>query len=207
LRSPTFTVGTTLSVAAVTLALAGCRAPVERPTTPTTTATSTAPPSEPASPSTTALETSTTTASGPGSTRCTTDRLSLEVQSLGVAAGSQYDALVFTNTGPAPCTLTGFPGVSLRGRDDQPLGEAEHETATPTTVTLAPGGQASARLHTVTEENYDDCGATVPTASIVVIPPDETTSLMAPFEHRRCSGRSVPFDVGAVQPGPRPQPS
>jgi hypothetical protein len=65
-------------------------------------------------------------------------------------AGNIHYALVFTNKSSTPCTLLGFPGVSLLAGDGATIGvPATHEGGRLPGVRLAPSGSAQAVLHTL----------------------------------------------------------
>jgi hypothetical protein len=130
----------------------------------------------------------------------------LEVRERSAAMDGIGYSLVFTNIGLSPCTLAGYPGVSLRGRRGEPMGEADRSPfSPPTTVTLEIGGRASALLVVRNEEKVAACTDLTPTASVAVIPPDETGTLLADFEHQRCVSAPQPFQIGPVQPGEVPR--
>ncbi|HET9172298.1 MAG TPA: DUF4232 domain-containing protein [Actinospica sp.] len=67
---------------------------------------------------------------------------------IGMAAGTWYMPLEFTNLGHRTCTLRGFPGVSAISSSGRQLGDAAawDRSVKPTTVTLPPGATASATL-------------------------------------------------------------
>ncbi len=96
-------------------------------------------------------------ATGGGATACATNDLSVKVGTSEGAAGSIYQVIDFTNGGSAPCTLYGYPGVSLAaGSPAAQVGAAatRSTTAAATVVTLAPGATANALLRVTQALNY-----------------------------------------------------
>ncbi|WP_226366694.1 DUF4232 domain-containing protein [Pseudonocardia sp. ICBG162] len=103
--------------------------------------------------------------------RCTSGTVEASV---GTTLGNdQKDTtIVWRNTSDAPCTMTGFGGVDLRGPDDPQWGPSyslPRAGEQPTSVVVKPGGTA----HTVITWLPGD--SWTPT-DIVVTAPDETTS-------------------------------
>ena len=104
-------------------------------------------PSAPAASSNTPAVVAPSSSSAAGSTACATSALQVKLGPSDGYAGGVYQTIDFTNTSGSPCTLTGYPGVSLvTGPPYQQLGlAAKRSTTTPvTTVTLAPGATANA---------------------------------------------------------------
>lgn len=170
---------------------------------PTVTKTVTVTPSAPASTASPgAIHSS---ASPPAAAACATRDLQVKVGARQGAAGSTYAALDFTNIGNVPCTLFGYPGVSLAG--GQPVGRigkaaARSNTSPPQLVTLAPGAVANALLRIVNAANYppSKCGP-VPTAFLQVYPPNQTTPIYLGYKATACSKPVRLLTVGAVRPG------
>ncbi|MCO7193195.1 DUF4232 domain-containing protein [Pseudonocardia sp. McavD-2-B] len=123
--------------------------------------------------------------------RCTSSTVQASV---GTTLGdNQKDTtIVWRNTSDAPCTMTGFGGVDLRGPDDPQFGpsyslpRAQEE---PTAVVVKPGGTA----HTVITWLPGD--SWTPT-DIVVTAPDETTSTTLKWDQGPVSRQD-----GATRPG------
>jgi hypothetical protein len=86
----------------------------------------------------------------PGSTPCTTAQLGHGAwKSVPGSSGAGHTAadISFQNTSSGPCTLTGFPGIVLRGASGNALPTHVTNFATaPTAVTLAPGAWAHSEL-------------------------------------------------------------
>ena len=117
---------------------------------PTRTVTVTAAPQAPAS-SGSATATGTPAAPG-GPAACPTRSLGLKPGLSQGAAGSVYQVLDFTNISNVPCTLYGYPGVSLAGGHPVTqvgLAASEDPTTPRKLVTLAPGQVANALLRIV----------------------------------------------------------
>jgi hypothetical protein len=107
------------------------------------------------------------------------------------AAGSLYQVITFTNLGSTPCTLYGYPGVSLTsGTPVTQVGAAADRQSgeKPAVVTLAPQGTASATLRIVDALNFPSskCGATK-TTSIKIYPPNQKAPLYLSYNSTGCS--------------------
>jgi hypothetical protein len=120
-------------------------------------------------------------------------------------AGGVYQVIVFTNTSGSPCTLYGYPGVSLvSGPPYTQIGlAAKRSTSTPRKlVTLAPGGTAHALLQIVDALNYPtaSCGPTKATA-LRIYPPNQTVPVYLPNTSNGCAKPVQIMYIGAVQSG------
>ncbi|WP_240677197.1 DUF4232 domain-containing protein [Actinacidiphila soli] len=117
-------------------------------------------------------------------------------------AGHTSFQLVFQNTGAAPCTLTGFPGVSFVKIHNIQLGKAASRTSGATSiVTLIPDAHAYADVQTVNGQggySAAQCDlTTVPT--LRVFPPNQTESANIPWNKQECVGSTVQnLQVGPV---------
>ncbi|GHB09190.1 MULTISPECIES: DUF4232 domain-containing protein [Streptomyces] len=112
-------------------------------------------------------------------------------------AGQIYYRLTFENTSEAPCTLRGFPGVSLIARDGGVIGApAEREGATRAQTVIGPGKTAHVTLHTL-NRGIDDSACWDPPDHLRVYPPGsaEAPTLRAP-ELRICGDRFTTTAVG-----------
>ena len=142
-------------------------------TTPTTAAASSAtpPPTKPVTPAPATVS----RVSG-----CATSALTVAALRGSGAAGHQYAFLQFTNKSAKQCSLTGFPGVQLL-RGGVLLGKPAARANKPaTTVQLAPGRSATARLvgdSTCNAEKSD---------SIQIYPPNRTEKVVVPLSIRGC---------------------
>ncbi|MFJ4856292.1 DUF4232 domain-containing protein [Streptomyces sp. NPDC088730] len=89
-------------------------------------------------------------ASGARPPRCTTEALAMSLGTADAGAGQIYYRLTFTNKSGHPCTLHGFPGVSMIRRDGSVIGvPAEREGAPGQRTAIGAGGTATVTLHTL----------------------------------------------------------
>jgi hypothetical protein len=137
---------------------------------------------------------------------CSTNDLSARLGASGAAAGSSYAPIVFTNTSRSACTLFGYPGVSYVAANGKQVGAAasrnkEHAAAT---VTLRPGGKASALLQMTNPANYPK-SACVPTrvSGLRIYPPGNKTAMSIRFRSAQtaCSTRVNQLSVAAIVAG------
>jgi hypothetical protein len=192
-------------LAASGLALAACGGgtPAGRPTR---TVTVTAAPSQSASAATTtpaaAQPTSQPAAAAAG---CLTRYLNGSIGLSQGTAGAVELAIVFKNLNNVPCTLYGFPGVSLAtGTPVTDVGQpsSENPTTARELVTLAPGGFANATLQIEDAGNFP-ASSCVPVATnwMAVIPPNQIVPLYIPYNSTACKGSTKLLTVTAVRPG------
>jgi Protein of unknown function (DUF4232) len=110
-------------------------------------------------------------------------------------AGSIYQVIDFTNISNAPCSLYGYPGVSLAsGTPVTQVGAAaSRSTATAATlVTLGPGQTANALLRIVAAGNYSPATCTPTTTTYLQIyPPNQTTPIYLGYKSTGCAASSV----------------
>ncbi|HEY3871252.1 MAG TPA: DUF4232 domain-containing protein [Actinocrinis sp.] len=123
----------------------------------------------------------------------------------GVAAGSSYLPLEFSNTGTGDCVLDGYPGVSAVAADGTQLGSSAtwNPVITPSAVVLAPGDTAHIVLQVATVANYptDVCEPTE-AYGLRVYPPNQTASVVLPFAIGACTESGPTFlSVDAVNAG------
>src|ERR1700722_3410270 len=111
-------------------------------------------------------------------------------------AGSIYQVIYFTNLSNAPCTLYGYPGVSLAAGAstvDQ-VGAAASRASAPaaTLVTLDSGQSANALVRIVEAGNYPT-GTCKPTATtfLQIFPPGQTTPIYLAYKSTGCASTSV----------------
>jgi hypothetical protein len=121
------------------------------------------------------------------------------------AAGSTYVNIVFKNLNTTPCTLNGYPGVSLGAgtpvnQVGQPAGRDSVIAAK--VITLQPGGYAYATLRVTDALNYpaSTCKPAA-TAWLLVYPPNTSNLLYIPYKTNACTGNVVTLSVQAVQAG------
>jgi hypothetical protein len=194
-------------LAACGLALAACGGgtPAARPThTVTVTAspglsTST---TQPAATTPASQPTSQAAAAAPG---CLTRYLNGTVGLSQGTAGAVEVAIVFKNLNNVPCTLYGFPGVSLAaGTPVTDVGQpsSENPSSARELVTLAPGGYANATLQIEDAGNFP-ASSCLPLATtwLEVIPPNQIVPLNIPYSTTGCKGSTKLLSVTAVRPG------
>ena len=145
------------------------------------------------------------TASDPGA--CATRQLSLRLGAAGHAAGSTYLPIVFTNTGSAACTMTGYPGVSfVAPSTGKQVGSAatRNRHLPSRAVPLQPAGHASALLQVANYLNFQpkQCAATA-VSGLRVYPPGQTAAAYLPFSGNEsaCSSSVDQISVQAVVSG------
>ncbi|MGW6399245.1 DUF4232 domain-containing protein [Streptomyces sp. NPDC055134] len=110
--------------------------------------------------------------SGTGTGACQTSHLAFS-SSGGMAEGTLIVNL--KNTGSATCTLKGFPGADLKGKDGTV--SAERSKLAPPSVSVKPGEETRFTLH---YPSNDSGGSGVTFTSLVVTPPNETHSHTLP---------------------------
>lgn len=135
---------------------------------------------------------------------CQTSELDLRTGQVTEGAGTFSVPLIFTNTGPHDCTITGYPGVSYLASPDGPqIGPAATRYGdSHGTVRLAPSGSATARVLTVNVGMISEqpCGPT-PVAGLRIYPPDNDDSVFLPFTQFKTCSRTNALRVEAVEPG------
>ena len=148
-------------------------------------------------------------------TACTSAQIQvrLDTRSAGVAAGSSYLPLDFTNAGPASCTLAGFPQVSVAaGSAGRQLGAAGtlDRSATGQLMVLSAGQSAHIWLRLVEVANIPAarCRPVAAAGLRVSLPGQQQGTFIAhPMTTcaRPVAGTDVltvePFRPGAARPG------
>ena len=190
-------------------AVAGCSSSASPSATPTVTRTVTVGPSASgASSSASTTSSSPSSPAGPvtSAVSCATSSLNVK-QGLGQGyAGGVYEVIDFTNTSNSPCSLYGYPGVSLvTGPPYTQVGLAAKRSTTSAQVkliTLAPGATGNALLQIVDALNYPSatCGPTKATA-LKVYPPNQTAPVYLPNTSTACSKPVQTMNIGPVQAG------
>lgn len=122
------------------------------------------------------------------------------------AAGSTYQVIDFTNLGSAPCTLYGYPGVSLAGGTPvAQIGAAADRdpTSHAALVTVPAHGTANALLRVVDALNFPTASCSPVTSTYLqIFPPDQTTPLFVSFKSTACSDSGTKLlTIGVVQAG------
>lgn len=140
-----------------------------------------------------------------GPPACPTSSLQLKQGVSQGYAGGVYEVIDFTNTSGRPCTLYGYPGVSLvSGPPYTQIGLAAKRgtTAPVKLITLAPGATANALLQIVDALNFPPatCAPTKATA-LKVYPPNQTAPVYLPTTSNGCANAVQIMNVSAVQAG------
>ena len=110
----------------------------------------------------------------------------------GASAGHVQLEVQVVNTSNAPCTVRGYPGVSLvAGTEGAELGAPGQRVPGPEgLVTLAPGAKATAQVQLAQAANFPTCGVTA-AAGFRVYLPDDTAAQFAPLAVQGCSNTAV----------------
>ncbi len=194
-----------LAASGLVLAACGGATPADRPAK---TVTVTAVPGQSATtaPATTTTPASQQTSQPPGAAPgCLTRYLNGSIGLSQGTAGAVELAVVFKNLNNVPCTLYGFPGVSLAaGTPVTDVGQpsSENPTTARELVTLAPGGYANATLQIENAANFpaSTCNPAA-TTWMAVIPPNQVVPLYIPYNSTACKGSTKLLTVTAVRPG------
>jgi hypothetical protein len=121
----------------------------------------------------------------------------------GVAAGTAYYKLEFTNLSARACTLRGYPGVSATALNGRRLGSpgGRNPAHATRTVTLAPGGSAVAVLQIADAHNFPPATCRLTTAAgLRVYAPGTTHAKLVPFPFPTCAKPgTVTLHTQAVQ--------
>ena len=147
----------------------------------------------------------TSASASPG--RCTTAQLSARLGTGSGAAGSVYAPITWTNKSQSACTLFGYPGVSyVAPASGKQVGAAatRNPQHAATTVTLKPGGHASALVQMADYQNFPkaNCKATA-VSGFRVYPPGSTGAEFVKFGQQRkaCSTTVHQLSVEATVKG------
>lgn len=139
--------------------------------------------------------------------RCTTAQLTAHLGTGSGAAGSDYAPVIWTNKSQATCTLFGYPGVAyVAPTSGNQVGAAatRNPQHSPTTVTIKPGGHASALVQMVDYQNYPkaNCKA-IAVSGLRVYPPGSTSAEFIKFGQQRkaCSTSVHQLSVEATVKG------
>jgi hypothetical protein len=190
-----------------TLLLAGCSAGQPGPggassaPLPSSAPTTEAPIATPTAETTTPSQTSATGSNS--TTRCHTADLKVTIapDEGGGAAGTEFEAVVFTNKSARTCTLYGYPGVSfVTGDNGTQVNDAFTRTdGEKKTISLAPGAAAHASIGLPSVANF--VAATckpIAVRGFRVYPPDETAAVFVSAAQQACSTKGQ--GVGQVLP-------
>lgn len=175
---------------------------------PSASASSSSPPAAPSSSApvtapSTPLSPAVTGTSGPAA--CATSALKVALGTGGGYAGGVIQAIVFTNTSGAACTLYGYPGVSFVSAPPYTqigLAAQRGGTIPVTLVTLAPGASANAMLQIVDALNFPTatCNPTK-AAYLRVYPPNQTVPVYLANTSETCAEPVQTLTISAVQAG------
>jgi Protein of unknown function (DUF4232) len=133
---------------------------------------------------------------------CPTSSLTVKLGLAQGYAGGVYQVIDFANASSAPCTLYGYPGVSLvTGPPYAQVGLAAKRSGTVPVklVTLAPGMTAIALLQIVDARNYpaSTCGP-VQATNLRVYPPNQTVPVYLPDTAYGCAKPVPTLFISAV---------
>jgi hypothetical protein len=199
--------GAASAAALVCLAVAGCSSSASQPATPTTTTVTATPSASGASSGSNTPAVSTSSPAGPVSSAvsCATSSLNVKQGLAQGYAGGVYEVIVFTNTSNSPCSLLGYPGVSLVTGSHTQIGLAAKRSTTSGAVkliTLAPGSSANATLQIVDALNFPSstCGPTK-AAALKVYPPNQTAPVYLANTSEACTKSVQTMNIGPVQAG------
>ncbi|MET8948226.1 DUF4232 domain-containing protein [Streptomyces sp. NPDC004542] len=135
--------------------------------------------------------------------RCDANDLKITIENRESGAGATSFQLLFQNSGSSPCSLTGFPGVSFRGRDGVQIGNAASRDSGSqvTKVTLTPNGHAAAEVKARNGQSgssKNECRLTN-AAFLRVYAPGSKDQFNLPWNVSECSnGSAHGLNVGAV---------
>jgi hypothetical protein len=144
-----------------------------------------------------------------GDPRCHTAGLSARITPQDAAAGNRYATLVLTNTTGQACRIYGYGGVQLIGSSAVPSAQHRDAGTPPELLSLPAGGHAYSTLHwgAVPGTGDSQSGQCEPEAStLLVTPPDETTSLRVPWTFGPVCERGA-IDQTAYRVGTGPSPA
>ena len=107
---------------------------------------------------------------------CNTASLALSLGPSNGSAGATHYGLTFHNSGTAPCTMYGYPGVSFLDAGGHQIGDsAQNQGGSLAKVTLAAGANAYASI-AVTDPGIPPCSGSGTVAQVRVYPPGQTVA-------------------------------
>jgi hypothetical protein len=131
-----------------------------------------------------------------GGSNCQAANLRFQLGSSSGGASQTTQAVDLVNSGSAPCTMNGFPGVDMvgmaNGQQDYSW-SLERSNAAPGTVTLQPGATAHFDLVYLPEAAGDSSDISV--MKLVITPPNTFTQAQVTFTE------SILLQDGATRPG------
>ena len=146
----------------------------------------------------------------PASTPCRAAQLRLNTETGDAGAGNRVNVFGVTNAGTAPCSVAGYPSVSLLDAQGRALtavrSDQNPQTATP--VNIPVGGKVFFDIAWTVVPNEGAGERLCPSAARVrVLIPGDPAALAIPLAFTPCGGRIRvnPFRAG-VEPGQAPEP-
>lgn len=123
---------------------------------------------------------------------CRTGDLRLAAGESDAGAGNRAQVLTLTNAGTVPCSLSGYPAVSLLDADGRPVRgvRSDQNPGTASPVTLAAGGRAFFDIAWNVIPNEAEGQTTCPTAARVTVRLGaDAATLAVPLNLTPCGGR------------------
>lgn len=144
----------------------------------------------------------------PASGPCRVAQLRLTSETADAGMGGRTNVFAVTNAGPAPCSVSGYPAVSLLDAQGRALtairSDQNPQTATP--VNIPVGGKGYFDIHWTVVPNEGAGERVCPSAARVrVLIPGDPAALAIPLAFQPCGGRIRvnPFRA-SVEPGAAP---
>ena len=118
--------------------------------------------------------------------------VSVKAATGGGSAGASHQDLVFSNEADHPCAVTGWPGVSYVAGKQQAGAAADRDESSPaTTLTLQPGGTATAPLTVADPGAYGDDCRPVTADKLKIYPPDNRRAVVMRIQAPACANPDV----------------
>lgn len=120
---------------------------------------------------------------------CPASQLRAEVGDPNFEAGSSIFNVILTNLG-APCSMSGYAGVSLLDAQGNQVGAAAERDGTEfQKVTLAAGASAGFTMRINNARAYEPqaCQPTTSVTDLRIFPPEETNAITIPFGTVTCT--------------------
>jgi len=137
--------------------------------------------------------------SAAGSAECKLESLSVTAGKPGAAGGHSRVVLAFINTGTAPCTMQGYPGVAILDAGSAQVAQARRTAQgymgglpagqSPPLVSLRPGDSASAIIEALSAN--PDGTACKPWSGLLVTAPDDTRSTQLVWAAGGCADPQI----------------
>jgi hypothetical protein len=134
-----------------------------------------------------------------GSAECKLASLSVTAGKPGAAGGHSRVVLAFINTGTAPCTMQGYPGVAILDAGSAQVAQARRTAQgymgglpagqSPPLVSLRPGDSASAIIEALSAN--PDGTACKPWSGLLVTAPDDTRSTQLVWAAGGCADPQI----------------